>query len=109
MRSASTAIRTENPIAMTREQEMAVLDKCVDLVTSQRGDAGSGNGAEPRLTANGPKTLAVEVVRRCVILKIHLLKRGIRSQVARPLVTGVIWLCLLNSPAFAHHWDNDNF
>src|SRR5215469_3511412 len=24
----------ENPIAMTREQEMAVLDKCVDLVNS---------------------------------------------------------------------------
>jgi peptidoglycan/xylan/chitin deacetylase (PgdA/CDA1 family) len=23
----------ENPIAMTREQEMAVLDKCIDLVT----------------------------------------------------------------------------
>ena len=24
----------ENPIAMTREQEMAVLDKCIDLVTA---------------------------------------------------------------------------
>src|SRR5205085_9740287 len=27
----------ENPIAMTREQEMAVLDKCIDLVTQLSG------------------------------------------------------------------------
>ena len=27
----------ENPIAMTREQEMAVLDKCIELVTTLSG------------------------------------------------------------------------
>ena len=35
----------ENPIAMTREQEMEVLDKCIDLVTSFRA---SGRPATSR-------------------------------------------------------------
>lgn len=32
----------ENPIAMTREQEMAVLDKCIDLVTKLQGKRPTG-------------------------------------------------------------------
>jgi len=32
----------ENPIAMTREQEMAVLDKCIDLVTELSGKRPTG-------------------------------------------------------------------
>src|SRR5580700_318839 len=32
----------ENPIAMTREQEMAVLDKCIDLVTQLSGKRPTG-------------------------------------------------------------------
>ena len=32
----------ENPIAMTREQEMAVLDKCIDLVTQLSGRRPTG-------------------------------------------------------------------
>jgi peptidoglycan-N-acetylglucosamine deacetylase len=32
----------ENPIAMTREQEMAVLDKCIDLVTHLSGKRPTG-------------------------------------------------------------------
>src|SRR5215472_1805640 len=32
----------ENPIAMTREQEMAVLDKCIDLVTELSGTRPTG-------------------------------------------------------------------
>jgi peptidoglycan-N-acetylglucosamine deacetylase len=32
----------ENPIAMTREQEMAVLDKCIDLVTKLSGKRPAG-------------------------------------------------------------------
>src|ERR1700752_1540731 len=32
----------ENPIAMTREQEMAVLDKCIDLVTQLSGKRATG-------------------------------------------------------------------
>jgi peptidoglycan-N-acetylglucosamine deacetylase len=32
----------ENPIAMTREQEMAVLDKCIDLVTRLSGRRPTG-------------------------------------------------------------------
>ena len=32
----------ENPIAMTREQEMAVLDKCIDLVMQLSGKRPTG-------------------------------------------------------------------
>ena len=41
-RSAFMAISHENPIAMTREQETAVLDKCIDLVTKLSGKRPTG-------------------------------------------------------------------